>query len=111
MLMPLDDIHKSRMVRQDFVPTQQRTTDESNLRNKVHELMQELALLQTKLRKAMDDNDTLTRQLANMKANVTAEKEKRALAAFKKRVQEQKETTQKIRTFLQHEEPVESDDE
>ncbi len=113
MLMPLGDLHRARSFRQEpVIPKHPVTaTDDAVLRAKVQDLINEVAQLQTKLHKAMHDNNTLTRQLSDLKAAVTAEKEQKALALFKKRMKEKKETTDKLRAFLKHPEPQESDDE
>lgn len=111
MLMPLGDLHRARSFRQDPNPSFNQQPDDTVLRKKVQDLLNEVAELQLKLRKAAHVNDTLTQQLSELKTMVTAEKERRALALFKRRTKEKKETTDKLRAFLKHPEPQESDDE
>ena len=110
MLMPLGDLHRARSFRQDHL-TQKITTDHADLHGKIQTLVNEIADLQSKLRTATDSNNALIKQLEDMNMSVTAEKERRALAAFKKKMKDKKETSQKLREFLHHEDLPESDDE
>tara|TARA_B100001996_G_C18260127_1_gene438776 strand:- start:92 stop:439 length:348 start_codon:yes stop_codon:yes gene_type:complete len=110
MLMPLGDLHRARSFRQDHL-TPKIATDHADLHGKIQTLVNEIADLQSKLRTATDSNNALIKQLEDMKKSVTAEKERRALAAFKKKMKDKKETSQKLREFLHHDDLPESDDE
>ena len=110
MLMPIGDLHRARSFRQDHF-TPKIPTDNIDVREKIQSLMTEIAVLQSKLRTATESNNALIKQLEDMKKSVTAEKERRALAAFKRKMEEKKATSQKLRDFLQHDDTPESDDE
>jgi len=114
MLMPLGDIHRSRVFRQDLStppPPPQSTNEHKDLHEKIRALTKEIVNLQSKLRATTDHNNALMQQLEDMKTSAIAEKERRALAAFKRKMEEKKATSQKLRDFLQHEDTPDSDDE
>lgn len=104
LLMPLNTRHPGSVSTHD-------TVSDDTLRHHISTLTNQIQALQSKLDKAMQENASLTEQLNSLKRSVRLEKERRALIALKKQEKAKEESAKKMREFLGHTAPEESDDE
>ena len=112
LLMPISEIQRARMIQPTNIDVHGETgKNVEQLVARIRTLTAEISSLQTKLKDALSDNVSITEQLDSLKLSVKADKEKRALALFKKRNQVKKATTTQMRKFMNHTDPLSSDDE